>query len=122
MQVDNQNVHRYVYYGCTRNKDKHCACGYIEEKDLIGQFENILEEIGIDEIGMKDKIREEVQRIKKFQKSILGVTQEISITDVDIRDYAKFILKEGSVPEKRDLLGCLRGKITLKDKKVSLKS
>lgn len=118
----NGNVHRYVYYGCTRNKDKHCACGYIEEKDLIGQFENILEEIGIDEIGMKDKIREEVQRIKKFQKSILGVTQEISITDVDIRDYAKFILKEGSVPEKRDLLGCLRGKITLKDKKVSLKS
>jgi hypothetical protein len=69
---------------------------------------------------MREKIKCEVERIKKFNQSILGVKQQIQIKDVDIRDYAKFILKEGSIEEKRELLTCFKSKILLKNKVISL--
>ncbi len=116
----NGNVHRYVYYGCTKAKDKNCKCGYIEEKELIKQFELLIDKIDIDEIGIKEKIKSEVERIKKFQTSILGIKDKIEIKDIDIRNYAKYILREGQDIEKRELLGCLRSKIFLTQKNISV--
>ena len=37
----------------------------------------------------------------------MNTKQQIQIKDVDIRDYAKFILKDGLIEEKRELLTCL---------------
>jgi DNA invertase Pin-like site-specific DNA recombinase len=114
------SVNRHIYYGCTKAKDKDCKCGYINEVELIEQFEKLLNQISINEIGMKDKIKEEVQRIKKFQQSVLGIKQEIQVNDIDIRNYAKFILKDGSIEEKRELLTCFKSKIVLKEKCIYL--
>ena len=87
---------------------------------MIKQLEEIIDQIDINEIGIKDQIKTEVERIKKFNQSVLNIKQNIHIKDVDIRDYAKFILKDGLIEEKRELLSCLRSKIVLKEKKVSL--
>lgn len=114
------SVNRHIYYGCTRSRDKNCKCGYINEVELIQQFEKLIDQVNINEIGMREKIKCEVERIKRFNQSILGVKQQIQIKDVDIRDYAKFILKEGSIEEKRELLTCFRSKILLKNKTISL--
>jgi DNA invertase Pin-like site-specific DNA recombinase len=114
------SVNRHVYYGCTRSRDKNCKCGYINEVELIQQFERLIDQVNINEIGMREKIKCEVERIRKFNQSILGVKQQIQIKDVDIRDYAKFILREGSTEEKRELLACFRSKILLKNKTISL--
>jgi hypothetical protein len=38
------------------------------EVDLIAQFEQLLDKIDIDEIGIREKIKYEVERIKKFQQ------------------------------------------------------
>jgi hypothetical protein len=114
------SVNRHVYYGCTRSRDKDCKCGYINEIELIQQFEKLIDQVSISEIGMREKIKCEVERIKKFNQSILGIKQQIQIKDVDIRDYAKFILKEGSTEEKRELLTCFKSKISLKNKIISL--
>lgn len=38
--------------------------------------------------------------------------------DVDIRNYAKYLLTEGTIFEKRDLLGCLKSKIILENKLI----
>ncbi len=35
-------------------------------------------------------------------------------------EYAKYVLKEGTVHEKRELLGHLRSRLLLEDKKISL--
>jgi hypothetical protein len=112
------SVNRHVYYTCTKSKDKYCKCGYINEVDLIEQFEKLIDRINISEIGMKEKIKQEVERIKKFQQSVLNIKQQIQIKDVDIRDYAKFILKDGSIEEKRELLTCFKSKIQLKEKSI----
>lgn len=116
----NGNVHRYVYYGCAKSKDRNCKCGYIEEKELIKQFEGLMDQIDLDEIGVKDKIKTEVERFKKFQRSVIGSTEKIEVKEVDIRNYAKYILKDASDIEKRELLGCIKSKIILKNKNILL--
>lgn len=102
------------------SKDKNCKCGYINEIELIQQFEKLIDQVNINEIGMKEKIKYEVERIKRFNQSVLNTKQQIQIKDVDIRDYAKFILKDGLVEEKRELLTCFKSKILLKNKIISL--
>lgn len=62
----------------------------------------------------------EVERFKKFQQTILGTKDEVKIKDVDIRNYAKYTLREGADIEKRELLGCFRNKILLNQKVVSI--
>ena len=116
----NGNVHRYVYYGCTKVRDKDCKCGHINEVDLIKQFEQLIDKIDIDEIGIREKIRYEVERVKKFQQGVLGIKKNIIVKDIDIRNYAQYILREGTDVEKRELLGCLKSKIHLKQKTITL--
>src|SRR5690606_20957067 len=59
---------RYVYYGCTKFRDKNCKCGHIREEDLIEQMANILDTVSLDEIGMKDKIKAEIESHNEFQE------------------------------------------------------
>ncbi len=116
----NGNIHRHVYYGCSKSKDKNCKCGYINEIDLIKQFETLIENVDINEIEIKEKIKSEVERFKKFQQMLSGKKNKIIIKEIDLRNYAKYLLKEGSDIERRELLGCFRNKITLTEKVVTL--
>lgn len=116
----NGNVHRYVYYGCCKSKDKSCKSGYIEEKELIKQFENLINEVDIDEISINKKIKEKVEDVKGFQRYVLGIKEKIEIKDIDIRNYAKYILKDGKDLEKRELLGCFKNKIILENKVIKI--
>jgi DNA invertase Pin-like site-specific DNA recombinase len=121
-KLKNGGVNRHVYYGCTKARDKYCTCGYISEEELIEQFQKLLDRISLSEIGMKNKIKNEVERIKRFQQSVLGIKQDIQIKDIDIRSYAKFILKDGSIEEKREILSSFKGNITLSNKILTLES
>ena len=116
----NGTVHRYVYYGCTKVRDKKCKCGYINELNLIEQFAGLIDKINIDEIGIREKIKAEVERIKKFQISMLNRKQHIEVKDMDVRNYAKYLLREGTTIEKRELLSQMKSKLVLKNKIISL--
>jgi site-specific DNA recombinase len=119
-KLKNGDMNRHVYYGCTHTKDRNCKAGYINEEDLVKQFENLMDTISLDEIGIKEKIKDEVARFKKFNQIVLGSKEKIEVGEIDIRNYSKYILQHGTDGEKRELLSCLRGKITLKDKMISL--
>lgn len=41
----NGNVHRYVYYGCTKHNDKDRKCGYVNEEELIEQLTELMDKI-----------------------------------------------------------------------------
>jgi site-specific DNA recombinase len=115
------SMNRYVYYGCTKFRDKNCPCGYIKEEELIEQLATILDTVSLDEIGMKDKIKIAIESHNEFQESILGQTAtKVKIKDIDIRNYAKHILRKRSLYEKRELLSHLRSKLVLRERKVSL--
>jgi hypothetical protein len=119
-QLKDGGVKRHVYYGCTKVRDRDCKCGYINENDLIDQFVSLMDRISLDEIGIGEKIKFEVERFKKFQRYVLGTKDPVTTGDIDIRNYSKYLLREGSDLEKRDLLTCLKSKIILKNKEIEL--
>jgi DNA invertase Pin-like site-specific DNA recombinase len=119
----NGNIHRYVYYHCTKGKDRNCKEGSIREEELLKQLLHLIDKMDIDEIGAKEKIQREVMRYRKFSYGVLG--QEANFDrrpiEADIRNYAKYLLSEGSKEEKRELLSCLRSRIEIKDRMICLR-
>lgn len=118
----NGNIHRYCYYGCTKSRDKNCKSGYINEEELIEQFELLMDTLDLDEVGIREKLKSEVERFKNFQRGVLGIKEKMPTTDIEIRNYAKYLLREGSVLEKRELMGCLRNRIYISNKVVKLET
>lgn len=117
----NGNVHRYVYYGCCRFKDKDCKSGYMREEDMVEQLAELMDTIDLDEISIKEKIKDEIERNRKFQMGLLGIKEKtVKVGDIDIRNYAKYVLRDGTTLQKRELLSCLRSKITMAEKKVTV--
>ena len=114
-------VNTHVYYGCTKVRDRNCKCGYINETDLIKQLQNLVDSINLNKTGIKKKIEAEVLRYKKFQRSLLGEQTNITVTDIDIKSYVKFILKDGLIHEKREVLSHLNSPILLSQKEITIK-
>jgi len=112
---------KYIYYSCSRARDRNCKNHYIREEDLIIELLKILDKVNINELGMRQKLEDEIARFNIFQRSVLGATEKIKNNqDTDIRNFAKYILKEGAVSEKRELLANLRSRIIYKDKTLTL--
>lgn len=109
---------RYVYYGCSRSRDRDCKGGYIREEELINRLLQRLDTINIDEIRINEKFRTETERFKKFQISVLGTQCKSEIGEIDLRNYAKYILRDGSIYEKRELMGCFKNRLVLKNKNI----
>ncbi|MFA6408051.1 MAG: recombinase family protein [Candidatus Paceibacterota bacterium] len=110
----------YRYYVCSRARDRRCKNPYIREDVLIEQLCGIIDEIEIDRLGARSLIDKEVARFNNMQSKVLGTKGKEKARDVDIKRYAKYLLEEGSVEEKRQLLEQLRGKLRLKNKLIEI--
>ncbi|TSC83230.1 MAG: Recombinase [Parcubacteria group bacterium Gr01-1014_19] len=119
-QLADGTVARYVYYGCTRSRDLHCKGGYMREEDLIAQLLLVIDQIDINELGVQIKFEQEVVRYNKFRRNVLGAQGKSEAEDINLKTYAKYLLREGSVIEKRELLSSFKSKLILKDKRISL--
>ncbi|MHB8660701.1 MAG: hypothetical protein ACYC75_02045 [Minisyncoccota bacterium] len=40
--------------------------------------------------------------------------------DIDVRIYAKYLLKEGTIMEKSEMFSCLKSKLVLEDRKITI--
>jgi len=112
---------RYIYYGCTRARDKNCKNQYIREEDLVVELLKIIDQMNVNELGIRIKFEEEIKRFNKFQRMVLGAkAKPDNETEVDLRTFAKYILQEGGLSEKRELMGNLRSRLIYQDKIVRL--
>ena len=57
----------------------------------------------------------------KLKKFLLGTKEKVDINQIDIRGYASYVLQQGEDLQKRELLGCLKSRIYLASKKISMK-
>ncbi len=105
------NVH--VYYGCTRAIDKHCPCGYISETELIKQLQSLVDRVAVHDLTVKKQITVEVTRYKKFEASVLGQDLNFEVGYIDIKRYIKFLLKDGTIEEKREILSSFNAGLVL---------
>jgi len=119
-KLKNGTSNRHVYYKCAKSKDHNCSNPPINETDLIKQFEKLIDDMKVNELKVRDKIKDEILRFKKFNTSLLGKSTNIQIDDIDIKNYVKFILKDGDVQEKRNILENISERIILKNKNIFL--
>jgi DNA invertase Pin-like site-specific DNA recombinase len=113
---------KYIYYGCGRSRDRNCKNKYIQEPDLITELLKIIDQVSVNEIGIQVKMEEEIKRFNVFQRSILNSKEKLELPkEVMVKNYLKYILKEGSKTEKREVLANLRSRIEYRDKKLELK-
>ncbi len=119
-KLKNGGANRHVYYSCTKAKNIDCKNQPISEPDLIAELIELIDKIDLDELGVKDKIEQELARFNKFRIGVLGHKKESRNSEIDIKNYAKYLLAEGTIYEKRELLSFLKSKLTLKNKKINL--
>jgi len=82
-----------------------------------------MDKIDIDKLKTVEKIKKEIQRFQKFNYIMMGSDNNDmpkKVSEVNIKNYAKYILLEGTKQEKRDLLECLKSKLILEDKVLRL--
>jgi site-specific DNA recombinase len=115
---------KYTYYSCSKSKDRNCLNKYIREEELIDELYKIIDIVDINELGMRIKLEEEIKRFNRLQRLATKDTPKMKIDENDIatREYAKYVLSEGTALEKRELLGHLRSRLVLNDKKITLVS
>lgn len=114
----NGGVNRHVYYRCTKAKDRSCKNPAINESDLIQALVKMLDTISLDNVKLSLKLNAEIQKFKKLQAMFLGNKKSEAIESIDLRDYAKFVLTDGTVLEQRSVLECVSNSLTLTNSKV----
>lgn len=119
-KLKNGGVNRHVYYFCTKARNIDCKNPYINESSLIEELIGLMDTVDLDELGVRMRIEEEIKRFNKFRSGVLGHKQDKAEIDVDVRNYTKYLLREGTLVEKRELLGCLQSKLVLREKKITL--
>lgn len=116
------SIAKYVYYGCTRYHDKNCKNTYLREEELINQLLEIVDRIDISNVGIRAKLEKEIERYGEFRNKVLGLEdkEKIKQTKLDVRNYMKYLLREGTIQEKRDLMQSFTSKLILINKRVVL--
>ena len=81
---------------------------------LINQLVEILDQIDMSQFAIRARFQDELRRFNKFQRSVLGGTgTQSKDADIDVKTYARYILKEGTNEEKRELMGCFKSRIKI---------
>lgn len=114
-------IKKYIYYACTRARDLHCKNKCIHEEELVKLLIELISRIDMDESDIKKRFDGELKRVSKFHKTFLGIKQASPIVkEFNVKDYATYVLQEGTIEEKRELLTCLKSKLILKNKIIVL--
>lgn len=63
-----------------------------------------------------------VGRLNKFQKTFFGAKKmaKSNARQISLKNYAEYALREGSVIEKREFLGCIKSRFILAKKVVKI--
>lgn len=80
----------------------------------------MLDDIDINTISVWDSLKEEIRRYNLFQSQLLRKDSRdvVSAKQINLREYMKYMISNGSKDEKREILGMIQADIILKDKKV----
>lgn len=124
-RTKSDGIKRYVYYHCGHKLRTNCQQAYIREEELLQQFIALMDKIDFNKTAIYGKLKQEVDKYNKFSKIIScgrAISKgKIKPDTIDVPAYAKYVLNEGAIQEKRDLLLNLKTKFILMDKRIVIK-
>ena len=99
---------------CTENTDWSLKLFY------GNTFAGLIDTLNINKVKLTTKLDIEIQKFKKLQAMFLGKKKTEKIEPIDLKDYTKFVLKEGSPLEQRSILECISSELVLKNKIIKI--
>jgi DNA invertase Pin-like site-specific DNA recombinase len=119
-QTKKHGQKRYIYYHCTQGRDFYCPEPYIREEKLVEALLVLLDKLTIEEIANKAALQNELDRFRRLSSAVLGYNDNSEQqTEINLHNFAKYILTEGKRDEKRALISCLKQTIYLKNKELT---
>lgn len=115
-QTKKYGVQRYVYYHCTQSRNFDCSESYLREEKLTEAFIGLLANITVDEIKSKDALQTELDKFTRLSVAVRGNNDKPE--DINLENFAGYILNEGTRLEKRALISCLEQTLYLKNKEL----
>jgi DNA invertase Pin-like site-specific DNA recombinase len=115
-QTKKYGVKRYVYYHCTQSRNFDCSESYLREEKLTEAFIGLLSGITVDEIKEKQALQTELDKFIRLSVSVRGNNDKPE--DINLENFAGYILNEGTRLEKRALISCLEQTLYLKNKEL----
>ncbi len=130
-------VNTHIYYHCNRIKKYDCKEPYITEQELIKQLIGHLPEIKLNTKYLMAEFETEVKRLQHLKATVIdkftprfeltqhntgaGNTEEVSSSQTEIlREYLLHVLQYGTPEERLKILGGVKSKFELKDRKIEL--
>lgn len=112
-QLKDGSVSRHVYYRCTHTRNRHCKEPPIKEEPLIEQLITLLDGLKLNASAVRRKIDEDFEKFSRFAANVLGMNEQ-KARKINQRKYVEFVLRNGTMEEKRELLSSLKNRIVLK--------
>lgn len=116
---------KHIYYHCTKQVNYHCPEPYITEERLISQlvrFVNFMEVAHPQTIKLTDDVKKGMEKFRLLRDEIL-IQQDINPDkeQLKIKDYAKHILRNGSIKEKREIVAIFDQPLYLHNRNIYTK-
>ncbi|NQV89342.1 MAG: recombinase family protein [Parcubacteria group bacterium] len=111
----------YIYYRCSRGRDRFCAQPPITEDDLVGEMYKVFDQIKLDEKKLTQNLKREFLKYRNFMRDVFGAEVARQSDDkLNVNAYAQYLLKTGSREEKRELLKSLETKLVLQSRCLNI--
>ena len=95
----------YIYYHCTKTLDNGCGKHYIKEDELEKKLISFIEKLDITKIKISQSLKDSFEEYKKIACQVLSQQNiDINKDSIDFKSYARYLFKEGSSSEKRELI------------------
>lgn len=118
LRVDG-GMNRHVYYRCTKQVDRNCPERAINERDLIVQLGDFLEE-NCDHIKVSDELARTISRhmnIVEYTLRAHGVNYDKA---KPLAEYGRYVLTTGSYRQQAELVKGIDGVFKLRNRQLSL--
>ena len=109
----------HVYYYCSRPYNKSCTEQYISEDQIIRQLRSYIQLLKPETTHMTEKFAAGLKNFEKMRNEIL-LARDIDpeLHPITFREYAMYILQDGSTEEKRELLKSLAPQFYIHNRKL----
>ena len=105
-KLKNGGHRKHVYYHCTRFKNHKCEEPYLDEKDLLRYLIKFIDNMNENDIKIPEKLKGAMMEYQKLVADTIFYNTDRLVDDIEIgvKDYAKYILREGTNKAKRELV------------------
>jgi len=115
------NTNYHIYYHCSRQVDYNCNEPYLEEDILRRQIVKFIEKLDFNNLNLSERLKLDLENFTKTKKEILILNNIFSDEEINLTEYSRYILRDGTITEKRNLITGLNLEIYLHNKELVLK-